>query len=246
MNPVLLITSSVYVSAPIVKVCDPKVRIDLTLKALRNWILIKNNLKIVLCDGSGYDFSDDVLKMFPNTEIECLFFTNNKKKVGLYGKGYGEGEIIEFALLHSKLLQSSTSFAKCTSKLWVPNYIEVLGLWNNVCQFNLVLNNLFTIFNIKFIAVDTRFFIVNKKVYRNYFRHTYKSVRDMQGFFLEHAFRYALLKKSSNISTFMFPSRVIILGVSGSSGLSYPFIKSNLYNRSKYFIKALLVRLNRF
>ncbi|MBV8887332.1 MAG: hypothetical protein JO235_25510 [Chroococcidiopsidaceae cyanobacterium CP_BM_RX_35] len=42
-----------------------------------------------------------------------------------YGKGWGEGEIIEYAINHSKILNKSTRFYKVTGRLFVENFTQI-------------------------------------------------------------------------------------------------------------------------
>jgi hypothetical protein len=126
----LLITSCVSVSAPYVKLRDTHERLTLSLLSIENWLAICPNIRIVICDGSGYDFTEICRTKFPEAKIECLFFINNKEKVAELGKGFGEGEIIDYALDHSKYIEESDFFVKCTSKLWVNNFNELFEYWN--------------------------------------------------------------------------------------------------------------------
>src|SRR5512137_146085 len=94
-TPTLLLTSCVHVSAPFVELSDPAKRVELTLKSIKQWLKIAGNLNVVICDGSGYDFTKDVAEWFPQARIECISFKNNTELVLAYGKGYGEGEIVQ-------------------------------------------------------------------------------------------------------------------------------------------------------
>lgn len=111
---------------------DPDKRIRYTLDSIREWLKKSENIKIVICDGSGFDFDPLIKKIFPKASIECLFFLNEVDKIKKFGKGYGEGEIISYALKHSKFIIESQWFAKCTAKLWVKNFDEIIKNWNNL------------------------------------------------------------------------------------------------------------------
>lgn len=92
--PPILLTSCVIVSDLTVALKDQDTRVRLTLESMEKWLSIAPDLRFVICDGSGFDFSAVVHEKFPTTPIECLFFENNKALVAVHGKGFGEGEIV--------------------------------------------------------------------------------------------------------------------------------------------------------
>lgn len=217
--PPLLITSAVRpASAELVELSSIDDRLAYTAEAITQWLKIFPDLHIVICDGSNFDLREFVLTQWPNASIEILFFLNDEEKVSQRGKGYGEGEIIAYALKHSKTLKRADRFMKCTSKLWVNDVEDLLedcgptqfhirgrktqeGIWVNTW-------------------VDTRFYIVQKNFYRRHLLNTYKNVHREQKFFLEHAFLEKLVSLSS-LPHILFPRKPEIRGVSGTSGLFY-------------------------
>src|SRR6267143_669388 len=112
--PPVLLTSSVVVMDHSVTLKDPGQRVNYTLDSIEKWLNVSADIRLVICDGSGYDFSEIVKKRFPERRIECLFFENNKQLVERHGKGFGEGEIIKYALRHSLFIKEADWFAKCT------------------------------------------------------------------------------------------------------------------------------------
>ena len=212
--PPLLLTSCISVSAKNTKIIDHNLRIDLTIKAIEKWLRISMDIKIVICDGSNYDFTPLIYDLFPNNRIECLCFNNNRRAVALYGKGYGEGEIINYALERSKYLKESVFFAKCTSKLWVNNYFDCLHYWNGTFLCDCDFSYLKKMKLVTFKSVDTAFYFVNKNFYINNFSYAYLYVREKQRHWLEHCFRDIIV--TNNIKYFMFPIAPIVLGVSGT------------------------------
>ena len=129
--PPILLTSSVVPMDKSVLLKDQALRIYYTLESIQKWVKKLPHIKIIVCDGSNFDFSPLIKKAFPESNIECLFFMNDAEKIEEFGKGYGEGEIIKHALKHSNYLMESDSFAKCTAKLWVNNFERIIGHWNN-------------------------------------------------------------------------------------------------------------------
>ena len=239
--PPLLITSCVKTSAPFTKLSDTNYRIQLTIDGIYQWLKICNEIKIIVCDGSGIDFSEQIFRYFPKAEIEFLCFKNNSNLVSKYGKGFGEGEIINYALEHSEYLKNSDCFAKCTSKLFVRNFSDALKKWNGSylfeCNFLGVsfFKNIFgikPISNIEFMSVNTRFFVVNKKLYLKNFRRAYLHVRDREAVYIEHVFKEIILRKK--IRKFMLDFPLQVEGMSGTSGKLFKKM-----SRFSYFKKVL-------
>ena len=67
--------------------------------------------------------------------------------------------------------------------------------------------------------VDTRFFMISKKLFVDNFSNAYLSVNDRQGYFLEHAYRDVII--NTGMEHFIMPRGPIIRGISGSSGIIY-------------------------
>lgn len=241
-TPTLLLTSCVFVSAPFVELNDPAKRVELTLESIKQWIKIAGDLNIVICDGSGYDFTKDVAERFPQSKIECISFKNDTKLVSAYGKGYGEGEIIQFALAHSEYLRRSDYFVKCTSKLWIKNFSAIFKHWNNIfqCQFGLTKPK--SIKNAIPHILDTRFYITNKSYYIEHFGNAYKNVRDQDGYYLENCFRDVVLNNKLQASSILFPIPPLLEGVAGTSGETYR-AANPIKARFKNFKTRLRLRL---
>jgi hypothetical protein len=237
--PPILLTSCVIVSDHTVSLKDENSRISLTIESIEKWLAISSDLRLVICDGSNFDFSKIVLEKFPKANIECLFFENNKEFVGLYGKGYGEGEIVKFALLNSHILKESEYFAKCTSKLWVENFFECLKGWNGTFLCKGYFSNVYSFRKTRFLYVDTRFYLVNKSFYLENLVYLYLNVGTKHGLSLEHCFRDVILK--NKYKKILFNVHPVICGVGGGSGTYY---KNNLKRRIKDAIRLWIVKRN--
>ena len=238
--PPILLTSCVIVSDHSVSLKDENSRIRLTIESIEKWLGISPDLRLVICDGSNFDFSRIVLEKFPEANIECLFFENNKELVALYGKGYGEGEIVKYALQNSVILKESDFFAKCTSKLWVENFFECLEGWNGTFLCKGYFSNVFSFRKTQFLYVDTRFYLVNKSFYLKNLVFAYLNVGNKPGLSLEHCFRDVILKNKYEGILFNVPP--VICGVGGGSGTYY---KNNLKRRIKEVIRLWIVKRNK-
>ena len=216
----ILITSSITPHDTAVKLTDPQQRLYHAIESITQWIRVAPACRFVLCDGSSFDFGPIVRDLFPTNEIESLFFDNDLDKISAYGRGYGEGEIVKFALNNSEFLNQSDAFAKCSSKLWVENYPECLGNWRDECLFPGVFNNVFSIAKpIEMIQVDTRFYISNVHFYLTNLIEAHQQIGKSVGFGLEDSFHEILIKKKQK--RYLFPSPPIIKGVGGGTGEYY-------------------------
>jgi hypothetical protein len=210
----ILLTSAVTATAPFTKITDPSKRAAATVRALSKWMALCKDTDFVLCDGSGYDLTRD-LEGWPaidRSRIEVLTFENDRDQVGLKGKGHGEGEIIRYALSNSATLKSAASFAKCTGKLWVDNYGSCRKVYNGIAGFS-------HFGFLKLIAIDTRFFIVQKDFFEAHLMLSYIWCDDSRGRYLENVYLDSL--SGIDRKHWMLPVYPRIRGLSGTSGEEY-------------------------
>lgn len=234
----ILITSSIISSAPLTTVSSAEGRLRATLDGLRQMAKYNANHKLVICDGSNYDLSEHAapfIHAFQN--VEFLKFRNDVEKVKIYGKGYGEGEIVNYALEKSEILRDSKIFAKCTSKLWIENADACFRAFDGVAAFNIA-----PFFNPD--KVDTRFYIVDKEFYRAQLSAAHLSVRDMDGYHLEHAFFDVISK--NNYKALICSVAPLISGLSGSVGTNFKpdRLKGVAKNVRNNLIKIGILKLN--
>jgi hypothetical protein len=218
---------------------DTDQRVRYTLESIEKWLNLGNDLRLVICDGSGYDFSAILKGRFPARPIECLSFENDKRLVEQHGKGYGEGEIIKYALQHSTLLRRSTWFAKCTAKLWVDNFFECLEEWNRIFLCKAFFSNVFSFKKTKFEYIDTRFYLSDKDVYFKYFSDTHLKVGGVYGTSIEDNFKAIVLENC--LQHLLFRSTPVIRGVGGASGKYY---RNNRIRRMKEILRSKIVQYN--
>ena len=132
---------------------------------------------IVFCENSNFNYKDvKVLYDIANKRgkhFEWLSFSGNSENVVKYGKGYGEGEIIEYALENSGLLNKCKVFAKITGRLKISN-INCIVNGIRVKQGSVNAD----IYRKK--GIDTRFYIIDKSLYCKYFLKAYTHTNDTQ------------------------------------------------------------------
>lgn len=238
----LLLTSSVVAHDTSVKLTDTNERIRLTLESVGHWLRIAPELRLVLCDGSNFDFSERIHQAFPSASVECLYFDNDPEKVRVSTRGYGEGEIVRHALNHSRFIAEAGCFAKCTAKLWVENYHQCAAEWNGRFLCKGVFMDAFTpLRKTKFAYIDTRFYIASVPFYRQYFDDAHQRIRMHNGkaFSLEDCFHEIALEQ--NLQGILLRVAPVICGVGGGTGVYY---RNTRTRRFKEDLRLRLARLN--
>jgi hypothetical protein len=218
MTPPLLLTSSLIPTDLSGNLNDPSMRMMHTIESISEWLRIDPHIQIVICDGSGFDFSETVKVNFPAANIECIFFNNDVEQIKRHGKGYGEGEIIRYAIEHSRLMNESEVFIKCTAKLWVANFNQCLLQWNQQFICGAYFANAFSYKKTVLQFIDTRFYITRKDFYLKHF-----SVAHVQLGNTEQSIEDAFLDVIQNkkIKHILFRTPPVICGVGGGSGKYY-------------------------
>jgi len=92
--------------------------------ALVSWAQPKQVRCIVFAENSNtrFDFSSIVRYLeAAGKEVEVLVFDGNKE-AARFGKGFGEGEILEHIYNNSVLIRQKTTFYKVTGRIFVRNF----------------------------------------------------------------------------------------------------------------------------
>ena len=236
----LLLTSSVIAHDQGVRLKNPQERERLAMESVLQWRAISPDTPLVLCDASNFDFQP-LIAHLPNAhQIECLSFQNDIAAVREFGRGYGEGEIVRYAIEHSALIQSAGGFAKCTSKLWVGNFAECMQQWNGDLLLKAVFTNPFTPWKPTTLAyVDTRFYAASVATYRRLFLDAHRAVRAQQGHSLEECFKDIFLQ--AQLRGCLMSPPPIINGVGGGTGVYY---RNTPVRRQKERWKYALMKRN--
>ena len=223
MKPIpVLITSAIDAAAPGTKLADPAERLALTLKGIERWLQNAAVQELVVVDGSGFDYSSQLrdLNLTFRKNIEFLSFQNNAERVRLRGKGYGEGEIVLYALTHSKTLAIAPCFAKCTGKLYVRNYRKCLAAFNGRFMSGIYGKN-------RIRCLDTRFYLSSRIFWMQYLSRAHFESDDPKGYYIENSYLDRL--RENGIKGFTLPVPPLIEGRSGSDNIEYP--APSLYRR---------------
>jgi hypothetical protein len=181
-----------------------------------------------------------VRERFPDANIESQYYQNDVEMVRLYGKGYGEGEIVNHAIDHSTYLRELDYFAKCTAELWVDNFLECVSGRNGSCLLKGYFADVFSFKPTRFDYIDTHFYLVSKLFYSKYLASTYLHVDSDHGVNLEYCFRDVVLEHGLSKILFIVPP--VIFGVGCGSGTYY---KNNLKRRIMELVRLRMVINNR-
>lgn len=148
------------------------------LMAVEKW-LTKTSLDIVYVDNSGYDLEFIIDKFSEySSRIEFLSYDGNGYDRSL-GKGYGELEIINYALVNSRKISNCEYLIKSTGRYFFPKMESFLDTIR-IDEYDFVgqLND---------GVVHTGFFMVNKSFYLDFIGDT-NPVNDTKGYYIEHLF----------------------------------------------------------
>lgn len=219
---VLLITASVLPQEKrFLKLREPEQRLKQYLDSLRFYIVHTGLTRIVLCDNSGFGFpAADITALAEKygKKLEIVQFIGDKEKIRANGKGYGEGEIIEYALHHSHLLREARYFIKITGRLKVLNINRIIEKMDiTKIYMNRVIRNFHR--PGKNMKMDTVLYGMPKDIYTARLSDAYMSVCDKKGIYLEHVFYDRIVK--NKLTVYNIPHFPVIKGVSGSLGSRY-------------------------
>ncbi len=124
----LIVTSAVRSIDPYLTIKDHGVRLSQLYCSMLCWITRTRVKKIVLCDNTcSEDVFVDLIRLAEEhgKRLEVLCFKGDHNRVALYGKGYGEGEIMRHVIDKSALLKGEQAFFKITGLVFVENFDEV-------------------------------------------------------------------------------------------------------------------------
>ncbi len=220
----LVITSSVYVNAPYTVLSDPGQRASQYMDSIMFFIQDSPLTKIIVCDNSGYHYPESLYELASSCDkqLELLSFTGNKELVGLYGKGYGEGEIMEYIFSNSILIRRVEGFLKITGRLKLVNIGELLQQSDHGVNYFMPVSLLRPRWLVPKAArpcVDIRVYYAGTAFFRDNLLAVYKQVRERDVYFLEHAYHDALARSGARVKC--FPVAPEFSGVSGSNGWEF-------------------------
>ena len=184
--------------------------------------LSNTSCPIVFCENSN----TDIQPYIENTKdrLEILTFSGNQNKQR--GKGYGEAEIIEYALLHSTFIQADCVIIKITGRLIVNNINQIIRSLS--CKHDFVT----CLFHSDLTFADSRIFCATVSFFREFLNNKVR-INDSENVFFEHILASTVL--ASVIHFVPYSEEPLITGISGSTGKQYSPMATDC--RKKYLFK---------
>lgn len=210
----LIITGCIYPNSnvPVLSIKAGFQRKRQYIDSIQYYIEKSRVANIVFCDNSNAPKEDGLKELAQKhgKNFEWISFEGNSNKVVSKGKGYGEIEIINYAIANSTLISKSKMLFKVTGRLIIKNIDWFIRLGKEDKNYFLVRTNKF---------VDTRCYCIRKADYIKYFSQVGEFVDDREGVFLEHVFYKTIENKKVDYK--LFPIEPEFSGVSGSNGYVY-------------------------
>ena len=210
------------------------------IQAIR-YYLTSTNYPVIFCENSGTDISTHFLEPISTNRLECITYQGNQEKTR--GKGYGECDIIEYAIKHSQFIHSQANLriAKITGRLIVQNIRTILSLHQAFSS----KHTTFCMINSDLSFPDSRLILAHIDFYKAFLSYKEK-IDDANGYFFEHA----LCDMIKSNRTFPFSPFFIcpqVIGISGSSGKAYITEPSSISFKLKYarYAASQLYRFNK-
>ena len=234
---VLLITGAIAIkgsNVPSTLIVDVDVRLSQYLDSIDYAISHYETIsEIVFCENTNFIFNYKPLQekaLKYGKKLEIVSFNGDYLNIQKKGKGYGEGEIIRYALNNSEILLKCDFFYKLTGRLIVKNMDKIVFTTNSDNSF---IYHPKTIYKIPKDHIETFFYKVNKKLYLEHLADAYEQVEESIFQYLEHIFYKRL--SSHGIRSFRYAP--LLSGFSGTSGESYDLgTKTEILERINYFI----------
>lgn len=192
---------------------------------------------IVFCENSNFDLKqfDTVRNSAQKKKValEIFSFQGNAEETSAHGKGYGEGEIMDYVFSSSNLIKEAPCFVKITGRLKVEN-IRAITTRMDARK---------TYFNIpnrtRRDMYDTRIYAMPTEQFQSKFRKQYYRVKDGEGIFLEKVYTQILEEEKIRVTN--FPRYPRIVGISGSMGIPYSYVEwkcriKDLLSHFNYYI----------
>ncbi|OFW01646.1 MAG: hypothetical protein A3I61_03375 [Acidobacteria bacterium RIFCSPLOWO2_02_FULL_68_18] len=223
-------------------VCDERERMVQYLCALVSWARPAHVRRIVFGENSNTRFDFSRVTQYlqaAGKEVEVLVFDGNREVVR-FGKGYGEGEILEHVYRHSRLLRAAPAFYKVTGRLYVGNFDAVSEATSTLDAFQR---------KVKQpkdgpprpCKVVTTFFKCSLALFERRLVRAYTQVDDLHGVFIEHVY-YNQLREVDAPS---FSVRPTLVGQQASTGRVYGAYDEGVVRTAQSFVASPAVASTR-
>ena len=213
---------------------NPEIRKRQYIKALQ-FYLKETDFPIVFVENSGTDFSLLFKNYIDSGRLEFLCFNGNNYDRSR-GKGYGEANIIEYALQNSSIIAECNYVAKITGRLIIHNIQDLIPVFFIPCK-RLLFCDL-SRGNEPFIR--SMIFCADKAVLHDLCIAVKFSVNDSKGIYFEHILYKIFVTK--NVKSFPFAKIPIIEGDSASRGYRYKDLYEDILFKDILYIYHEMIK----
>lgn len=233
----MLLTATIEVGeTPNVVRADVDIRFGDYVTSLRKWLKQSRFKKIVFVENSGFDarlISESISSVVTDADIEILSFDGSDYEPAL-GKGYGEKEIIKYAMSNSRLLDQCDGFVKVNGRYFVAQLDCLISL--------LPVNmDIFSDLRPCFDYSDSRVFYCSKRFYSSFLEPALDGIDERIQFYFEHALAKAIMSSIKVGFRFRLMPPIEIDGFSGSQGHSHKRgAKRKAGDYAKFFCRRLV------
>lgn len=227
--PVLLTGTIIPNPNAIGKLTDPKTRQQHYIETLEWMAMSETGVDtVVFCENSSADLT--AFQYLPEIyasngktlEIHKVPMPNSE---AFYGKGWGEGIIIKWALENIPSLQQAKGFFKITGRLKVLNLKRVINIVKLGLSRNPRLKFISQTFSSTEIISDiggpiayTQMFWSNPEFYIDHMVNLFHQVDDDKGLYFEHVIARKLVSLKDEYEFAVLPIPLIIRGIAGNNG----------------------------
>jgi hypothetical protein len=235
----LLVTSAIHVNAGYTKIVNPEQRIQRVVESVEKFLREYPHLPVLICDGSGFDFTPIFVK-YP--QVTCICFFTNSAEVFKRGKGYGEGEIINYALRRYFQSNPVDLIFKITGGIYVQNLSSIFnGNLDFQCSFKSNFDRKKR--QLRVHRIDTRLFVFRPDFFDANLSKVHLGVDEIGGVYIEDLYYDAIKSLGINLSRFFLAKPPKLIGYSGSTGKPYGTAFGNLLTYPLKNLKFLFVKL---
>jgi hypothetical protein len=218
-------------ATPILVVRDERERTLQYLCALVAWARTARVRRIVFAENSNtqFDFSEVVrLLEEAGKEVEVMVFDGNSE-TPRFGKGYGEGEILEYVYNRSRLLAATPVFYKVTGRLFVRNFDAVSEATTDTAAFPLNPPR-----DGRPRKAITSFFKCSRDLFETRLLSVYKQVSDEVGHRIEQVYYDQLV----DLNVRGFRVKPVMVGQQGSTGKMYEPYDEDIVRTARSLLHA--------
>lgn len=183
------------------KIKSTTLRLQQYITNITKYIIDSPFNQIIFCENSNYNISSEreileSLAKFYHKKIELIQFKWDTDRTNLQGRGYGESEIMEYALQKSKLIFDDQPIIKITWRYYLSNSCEFVN-YNHK-------KNMFIRMSPMKPRCSTACYIFTPSFYREHLWWIGEKVDDKKGknSMLEWVFYHQLSQKTHLIETF--------------------------------------------